>query len=255
AIFNTDDERCAELCERENHKTFGIFSPADAHADNISEVRFENGFGVQFYVSYGGATTKCRIPMPYNFTVYNSLAAISACTHFGVPLDVCAAALEDFSLEGRFEKVASDAPFDIVIDYAHNGESLKNALLAARKFCAGKLICVFGSVGERTEMRRKALGEAANANADVCVITSDNPNFEDPVKIAREIAALVTDKPYKIIADRKEAIEYAVSIAERGDFVLLAGKGHEKYQLVRGEKVPFDERQIIKEATKTKIQI
>ena len=132
-----------------------------------------------------------------------------------------------------------------VIDYAHNGESLTAALNALRKYRPTRLVCLFGSVGGRTEVRRRELGIAASAYADFSILTSDNPDREPPLAIIADIEKYMQDAPYTVIPDRKEAIEYAVSHAEEGDIVLLAGKGHETYQLIDGKKQPFCEREIL----------
>ncbi|MBR7161303.1 MAG: hypothetical protein IKD07_02695 [Clostridia bacterium] len=137
-----------------------------------------------------------------------------------------------------------------VIDYAHNGESLSAALKALRVYRPNRLICLFGSVGGRTEIRRRELGVAAAAYADLSILTSDNPDKEPALDIISDIAEYMSDADFVAVPDRKEAIAYAVSVAEPGDIVLLAGKGHETYQLIDGKKVPFSEREILLEAAK-----
>ena len=134
-----------------------------------------------------------------------------------------------------------------MIDYAHNGESLRQLLLHLREFHPNRLIALFGSVGERTEIRRQELGEAAGKYSDLCILTSDNPGRENPQRILDEIAQTVSkyDTPYVSIIDRREAIHHAIDIMEFGDILVLAGKGHEKYQLIGAEKIPFSEREIL----------
>ena len=137
-----------------------------------------------------------------------------------------------------------------VIDYAHNGASLSAVLGALREYEPRRIICLFGSVGGRTFGRREELGRAARDGADVIIVTADNPDNEDPMDVINDINAALegTDKPVYLIPDRKEAIEKAFEIAEDGDFVLLAGKGHEGYQLILGKRVPFSERDILRRA-------
>ena len=150
-------------------------------------------------------------------------------------------------IEGRFETYALPNGATVVIDYAHNGVSLKAALSALRAYSPSRLICLFGSVGGRTKMRRAELGLVASRDADFCILTSDNPDGESPAAIIAEIASYFTTGscPYVAIIDRKEAIEHALSMSEHGDIILLAGKGHENYQLICGKREKFSEAEII----------
>ena len=156
-------------------------------------------------------------------------------------------ALSTVKIDGRFEMYHAPNGAVFVIDYAHNGLSLSCALEELRKFCRGKLICLFGSVGGRTENRREELGKAAGFYSDYCIVTSDNPNYEDPMKIIDDILYHVKLErcPWSAVADRKEAIELAYNMANDGDIVLLAGKGHESYQLINGINTPFSEKIIL----------
>ena len=160
------------------------------------------------------------------------------------------------SVPGRFEYVeTNDSGVSYIIDYAHTGTSLRSVLAAIYEYHPKRIICVFGSVGGRTELRRRELGEAANKYADYSVITADNPDSEDPEKICRDIASYMDNGKYEIIPDRESAVKRAVGMAEEGDIVLFAGKGHEEYQLIRGEKLPFSERKIIKQSAKEKVTV
>jgi UDP-N-acetylmuramoyl-L-alanyl-D-glutamate--2,6-diaminopimelate ligase len=133
-----------------------------------------------------------------------------------------------------------------LIDYAHNGMSLTSALTELRAYQPKRLICIFGTVGGRTQERRQELAEAASRCADYSIITSDNPNFENPDAIIAEIVSHMDENAlYTTISDRNEAVRFAVRLAEEGDILLFAGKGHETYQLIDGEKIPFSERAII----------
>ena len=157
--------------------------------------------------------------------------------------------MSNIKVDGRFEMYHSKKGTSFIIDYAHNGLSLGSALQELRKYCEGRLICLFGSVGDRTQERRRELGEAAGRYADLCIITSDNPGFEPPRNIISEIARYVRAEGCSYVAyeDREEAIKYAYDCAGEKDIVLLAGKGHESYQLVKGQKLPFSEKLILKE--------
>ena len=254
-IFNADDKYFSEFSNICEGSLYGIKNSADISAKNVKIERLSNDFRSEFDISSPGQTAHFSLPIPGTFAVYDALAAVGACIKLGIPLSKCADALLDFHIEGRFEKINVERDIDVVIDYAHNGESLKNALKTARRLARGKVVCVFGSVGGRTEMRRAALGKAADKFADECILTSDNPNFENPLDILSKIADNITGVPYRIIPDREEAIRFAIENADDGDFILICGKGHEKYQLVSGNKIPFDEKEIVIGASKIKANI
>ena len=177
----------------------------------------------------------------------NALAGIAALSEFGIDGKKLRDALADVRVDGRFQ-VISRGGVDYVIDYAHNGESMRSALSVLREYEPKRLIVLFGSVGGRTFTRRKELGKAASELADFSILTSDNPDCEPPENIINEIAeAYGKNENYIKIPDRREAIEYAIRMAKPGDIVLLAGKGHEKYQLICGKRVPFSEKEILSE--------
>ena len=189
------------------------------------------------------------MPSPGLYSVENGLLIISICLALGMKLEQIIKELSTLSVPGRFEAVPlKSKPNSLfVIDYAHNGASLKAVIDALREYEPRRIICLFGSVGGRTFGRRAELGKVASENADVIIITSDNPNNENPMKVIEEIREAVgeTDKPVYMIPDREDAVMKAYELAEGGDFVLLAGKGHESYQLILGERVPFSERKIL----------
>ena len=248
AIFNMDDPYFEEFCEAASceKQTYSLTDDADFSARSVLSTATEKGFGSSFIIRNKEAKTDAFVPFPGTFSVSNALAAVAAATLAGVSLENAAEALSDVCVKGRFELVPTGirgATF--VIDYAHNGESLSAALKALRKYEPKRLICLFGSVGGRTELRRRELGIAASAYADFSVLTSDNPDREPPMDVIADIERYMQNAPYVAIPDRKEAIEYVVSHAEEGDIVLLAGKGHETYQLVNGKKEPFCERDIL----------
>ena len=248
AIFNMDDPYFEEFysCGNCEKQAYSLTEDADFSAKSILSTATEKGFGSSFIVKYKESKTDAFVPFPGTFSVSNALAAIAAATLADVSLECAAEALSDVCVKGRFEIVPTDIEgATFVIDYAHNGESLSAALKALRKYEPKRLICLFGSVGGRTELRRRELGIAASAYADFSVLTSDNPDREPPMDIIADIEKYMQNAPYVAIPDRKEAIEYVVSHAEEGDIVLLAGKGHEKYQLINGKKEPFCERDIL----------
>ena len=189
------------------------------------------------------------IPIPGLYSIENALIAIAICTRLGIDIDFISDQLSRLTIAGRFEMVELDnRPNTLfVIDYAHNGASLSAVLRSLREYNPKRIIVLFGSVGGRTFGRRTELGKVAKDLADVIILTSDNPDNDDPTDIIDDIMAGVgeTDKPIYKIPDRSEAIEKAFEISEDGDFVLLAGKGHEGYQLIRGSRVSFSERRVL----------
>ncbi|MGN1419003.1 MAG: UDP-N-acetylmuramoyl-L-alanyl-D-glutamate--2,6-diaminopimelate ligase [Acutalibacteraceae bacterium] len=193
---------------------------------------------------------RIRLRTRGDFWVQNSLAAVVCAIGCGISQEKCAYAIGKFSgVKGRMELVETDRDFKIFIDYAHTPDGLSSALLSLKKFCSGRLILVFGCGGDRETQKRSKMGEIAVRYADVVFVTSDNPRTEDPQKIIDDILLGVKKSrtPVYISVDRKKAIADALKTAKKNDIVLLAGKGHETYQLKGGEKLPFDERKIIKE--------
>ncbi len=190
--------------------------------------------------------------VPGLYSAENGLIIIAICLLLGIKPDTVLDKLSTLCVPGRFETVTlKSRPNSLfVIDYAHNGASLRAVLESLREYEPRRIICLFGSVGGRTFGRRRELGEVAQSLADIIIITSDNPNNEDPQKVINDIRDAMedTDKPVYMIPDRQKAIEKAVEIAEDGDFILLAGKGHETYQLISGRRVPFSERKILEKA-------
>lgn len=200
-------------------------------------------------VRVGGRGFDTFIPIPGLYSVENALLTFAICSLMGIAPGFIVDEFSRLAIPGRFESVQLDRrPNSLfIIDYAHNGASLKAVMDSLREYEPKRIILVFGSVGGRTFGRREELGRVADKEADVIIITSDNPNNEAPMKIIEDINAAIKDrdKPIYLIPDRKKAVEKAYEIAEDGDFVLLAGKGHENYQLVCGAREPFSERRIL----------
>jgi UDP-N-acetylmuramoyl-L-alanyl-D-glutamate--2,6-diaminopimelate ligase len=183
--------------------------------------------------------------------IYNTLAAVASGLALGYSLDVITRALEECTgAPGRFERVPHDGDFAVVVDYAHSDDALLNVLRTAREVTSGKIITVFGCGGDRDGSKRAPMGEAAGSLSDVVILTSDNPRTEDPEKILAdaEVGINKTGKPYRKIADRREAIHQAISDAGSNDLVLIAGKGHEDYQIIGREVFHFDDKEVAREA-------
>lgn len=188
--------------------------------------------------------------MPGKFNVYNSALAAVVCRQFGVPMDIINRGMEAVRVRGRVEHVPVSARFTVMIDYAHNAMSLQSILEMLHSYHQERIVCVFGCGGNRARERRPEMGRVAGELADLTIITSDNPRYEEPLAIMEEIESGIrrTSGKYLKICDRKEAIRYAISHARDGEVILIAGKGHENYQEIRGVKYHMDDRELIYEA-------
>lgn len=256
-IANSDDPAFAYMTRDTAAPitTYGLQSTCDWHADGLCEQLCYRVPGTAFCAhTPAGQALPMQIPFPGEYSVYNALCALAVCDKLGLDVADCAAALAHVRIAGRFEPVflSSRPDTTFIIDYAHNGASLRAVLSSLKQYGPRRLICLFGSVGGRTEMRRGELGAVANELCDLAILTSDNPGNEDPNAIIADIAAAFTNRRrYVSIPDRREAIAYAAKIAKAGDVVVLAGKGHENYQFIRGKHLPFSEREILLEIDRT----
>lgn len=250
-VYNADDEYASEMISGNRAEKVSISGKgnksADYSADGIYFYRTSSKIAVNFRCKEKTDSYEVDLSFPGDFSVYNALTAIAVCKRLGLNTEQIVSTLKNVRIQGRFETYALPNGATVVIDYAHNGVSLKAALSSLREYSPTRLICLFGSVGGRTKMRRAELGLVASRDADFCILTSDNPDFESPNAIIAEIASYFTANscPYVAIADRKKAIEHALSISQHGDIILLAGKGHETYQLICGQREKFSESEII----------
>lgn len=254
-VYNADDPHASEVIAGCGCPSKGISvrTAADYSASDIEYLRPDGNIETSFTCHVDGiadGSFPVSLSFPGEFSVYNALTSIAVCRRLGIEYKDIVSALAVARIKGRFETIACPNGAMVVIDYAHNGVSLEAALTALRKYNPTRLICLFGSVGERTQMRRGELGLVASRGADLCIITSDNPDNEPPMNIIGEITTYFTADscPYHAIPDRKEAIEFALKNSEKGDIILLAGKGHETYQLVKGKREYFSEAEIVYEA-------
>ena len=253
-VYNADDEHASDIISGNACKktSISLREGADLYPKDIEYFRSSGCVGVSFTCAREGEELRISVPFPGEFSVYNAMTAMAVCTELGLSAADVVKGLENIRVKGRFETYELPVGATAVIDYAHNGVSLKAALQALRVYEPKRLVCLFGSVGGRTKIRRAELGLVASRDADFCILTSDNPDHESPLAIISEIAVYFTSGtcPYIAIPDRREAIEYALSHAERGDIILLAGKGHESYQTIKGKRESFSEADIIKEFCK-----
>lgn len=247
-FVNIDDPKGEELIVLKpdcSFKTFSVNKSSDKKATNISI----NNVETKFTCEINGKEEQVEINVPGNFTVYNTLGAISICEYYGVETKYIIDALKKVSVPGRSELVPNKLGLALMIDYAHSEESLANILNAVKSYTKGRVISVFGCGGDRDSRKRPKMGEVSGKIADYTIVTSDNPRTEDPELIVKDIVegiSKVTDQ-YEVIVDRTEAIKRAIEIAKPEDLVVFAGKGHETYQEINHVKHPYDERVIIKE--------
>ncbi len=247
AIFSATDEASAYMQDgcRALIGSFGL-GKGDLYATDLHPFMADGVLGIEFVAHTAAERHTVTLPMPGNFSVENALCAMALARRLGVGLADSAVALATAYVYGRFEIVRTRMPCVFIIDYAHNGLSLTSALSTLRAYNPHRLWCVTGSVGGRTRGRRQEIGEAVSRLSDIAVLTADNPDYEPVLDICADIRnAFVREIPCECFADRAEALRYVVEHVEAGDVVLLAGKGHEQYQLVRGAKVPFSERRLI----------
>ena len=228
-----------------NIVTYGIDNFANVLAKDIT---ITNSY-VDFRVKITDRNERVKTGIPGRFSVYNSLAAICVAQKFGISPEIIKQALEEVRVPGRSELVDNKKELTIMIDYAHSPESLQNILQAAKSYTRGRVISVFGCGGDRDAGKRPIMGEISGKIADYTIITSDNPRTEEPQKIVEQIESGIkkTKGKYEVVVDRIKAIENAIKMANKKDIIILAGKGHEPYQEINGEKLSFDERIIVKD--------
>ena len=250
AYINADDLyaiKLPKLVPGPEYITYGIDNYSKILAKDIT---ITNSY-VDFRVKIGERNERVKACIPGRFSVYNSLAAIAVALQFGCDADMIKEGLVEVRVPGRSEMIDNKLEIPIMIDYAHSPESLESILNAVKSYTRGRVICVFGCGGNRDKNKRPLMGEIAGRISDYTIITSDNPRDEEPSEIIKEIEEGIkkTKANYKVIEDRKEAIKAAIEMANKLDIVVIAGKGHEMYQEVKGKKNEFNEKKIVIEIT------
>jgi len=251
AILNVDDDAAAEYivaCQG-IVLTYGIDRDADLLARNIKTT----SGGTEFILVFNDKEYPVKMSLVGKFNVYNILATIGATLASGLELDFIISSIAELSgVPGRFELVDAGQDFNVIVDYAHTPDSLENVLKTVRGFANGKIYCLTGCGGDRDKSKRPIMAEIASILSDYPIFTSDNPRTEDPVAILSDMEAGVSDKNYVTIVDRKEAIEYAIGEAGASDVVLIAGKGHETYQIIGDKVLDFDDKAMARLAIEKK---
>jgi len=248
AIINIDDPYARHIIKNTKVRilTYGIIQEANIRACDISLSRG----GSKFNVTTPLGKTNIHLQLPGEHNIYNALAAIGVGISAGINLDKIREAIANLeNIPGRFERIEYGQPFSVIVDYAHTPDALGAVLKTARELSRSKVLVVFGCGGNRDKTKRSLMGEVAANYGDIIILTSDNPRNEDPIKIIKEIEAGIKKvKPscnYLIIENRREAIEEALNLAQNGDLVLVAGKGHEDYQIIKDRRVPFSDKEVV----------
>jgi UDP-N-acetylmuramyl-tripeptide synthetase len=252
AVINIDDEYGARLAAemKEGGARVVTYALDDESDVSARDIKFSLG-GMQFNLRTNDGARVMRSPLVGRPHVYNILAAVGTCLALGIEVEAMKAAIEDCAgAPGRFERVAHKGDFAVVVDYAHTDDALANVIRTARDVTPGRIITVFGCGGDRDRTKRAPMGEVAARLSDVVIVTSDNPRTEDPEAILAgiEVGLRAAGKPYRKFADRRAAISQAIAEAQTGDMVLIAGKGHEDYQIIGEDVVHFDDREVARAA-------
>lgn len=256
-IINTDDEHGRLIAEELGKLgtpliTYGIDNKADIMAENINI----SSKGVSFTLVTPEYETEISFKIPGKFSVYNALAAASVAYVEGINEAVIKDGLNKVdNVPGRSEIIKTGTPYTVIVDYAHTPDGLQNILASVKEYAKGRVIALFGCGGDRDKEKRPIMGTVAGKMADYCIITSDNPRSEEPMIIIKQIEAGIksTGCDYICIENRRDAIKFALKMAKPDDIVLLAGKGHETYQILADRTIPFDERDVIEELLREEI--
>ncbi|MDF2523956.1 MAG: UDP-N-acetylmuramyl-tripeptide synthetase [Clostridiales bacterium] len=246
-LVNIDSSYGEEIVKKAPCKlyTYGIDKDADIKAVNI----IAHQDSVEFDAVTPWGSIKVKVSIPGKFSIYNSLAAIGVSCIMGIPFENIAGGLENVTVPGRAEVIPTGQKYTVITDYAHTPDSLENILNTFKVYAEGRLISLFGCGGDRDRTKRPLMGEISGRIADLTIITSDNPRTEEPESIVDEIEKGMqrTKGQYIKILDRREAIKYALANAKPKDIIILAGKGHETYQMFKDKTIHFDEREVVKE--------
>lgn len=252
-IINIDDENYRDILKDHtcDVETYGFSHDADIIAFNEKLISQSGYVGIHFETA-GKENLNVNVDIPGKFSIYNALAAISVCRHFDVSENAITSGLNEVKVKGRIESVPVPGNYTLLIDYAHNALSMENILTTLREYRPNRLITLFGAGGNRPKVRRYEMGEVSGKLSDLSVVTADNSRNEDVMDIISdiEVGLRKTRGRFIVIPDRREAIKYCLSIAKDNDIIVLAGKGHEDYQEINGQRIHFDEREIVADILK-----
>lgn len=247
-VVNADDAAHVELLKHHTCKQIAYYSIKDSNADFYASNIHHEITGAKYELHFQGKIYPVSLQTPGNFSVYNSLAAIAATYSLGLSIpEILQALSQNSKVRGRFQSIVLPKDFTAVVDYAHTPDGLENVLKSVLEFKKGRCITVFGCGGDRDRSKRPQMAAIAEKYSDYVIITSDNPRTENPEDIVKEVAGGMKGNAYEIEVDRKKAIHKALAFAEKNDVVLIAGKGHEDYQIIGKEKIHFDDVEIVED--------
>ncbi len=249
AVTNADDENGLKIVEGLDFDKLITYAVNTNNASYIAKNVSFKASGVE-YELVGDTIGRCYCPIPGRFSVYNSLCAAAIALALGVAFEqVLLAIRKSNGVKGRIEVVPCDRDFTIIIDYAHSPDGLENIITSLKEIAKGRVVTVFGCGGDRDKTKRPKMGRIAAELSDFCVVTSDNPRSENPGEIIKDIleGMVGIDTPYEVVEQRRDAIAYAIKNAQKDDIILLAGKGHETYQILPTGTIHFDEREVVAE--------
>lgn len=246
AVFNLDDETGKEFAAVYGGMTYSAKEQADLTASDITV----DVTGVSYTLTYEGKNAPVKVSTPGLFTVHNTLCAAGILLSAGYSFETVIKGLNNIpKVAGRAEVITENLPFSVMLDYAHTPDALENILTTIRSYAKGRIVTLFGCGGDRDKTKRPKMAAVVAKYSDFAIVTSDNPRTEEPAAIIRDILVGLegTEMPYVVVENRKEAIGYAIKNAQPDDLILLAGKGHEDYQILGTTKIHFDEKEIVKE--------
>ncbi|MCB2340811.1 UDP-N-acetylmuramoyl-L-alanyl-D-glutamate--2,6-diaminopimelate ligase [Clostridium estertheticum] len=253
SVINIDDEYGAKAYNliKNSKLSFALNHTADIMASNIKM----HSRGSKFTLKYKESSFDIELNIPGNYNIYNALGCITVCLNQGIEITVIKKALQKVQVPGRCELVENNhnLGFEIILDYAHTPDGLENILETVREFTKGKLISVYGCGGDRDKTKRPIMGKIGTNLSDFSFITSDNPRTEDPLEIIKDVVLGIEKNNFEIVENRREAIKRAIESATTGDIIVIAGKGHEDYQILKDKTIHFDEREVISEILKEKL--
>jgi len=250
SVINIDDTYGAKAFSliTGSKLSYGLNQNVDIMASNIKM----HSRGSNFTMMYKNNSFEIELSIPGNYNIYNALGSAVACLNQGVDAAVVKIALKKLQVPGRCELARNNynLGFEIILDYAHTPDALENILKTVREFTKGKLISVFGCGGDRDKTKRPIMGKIGTALSDFSLVTSDNPRTEEPMEIIKDVARGIEKDNYEIVENRRDAIKRAIEIASPGDVIVIAGKGHEDYQVLKDKTIHFDEREVISDILK-----
>lgn len=248
SIINIDDCYGKKLLDMIHGETctYSIDEDSDLKGKNVNL----KSSGLDFKLDYNNEDYIVSLSIPGKYNVYNALGCIGASLNQNIPINTIIRGLEKVLVPGRCENVTPNLGFHVILDYSHTPDSLENILKNMRLLTKSKLICVFGCGGDRDKTKRPIMGKIGTELSDIAIVTSDNPRTEDPYAILKDIESGIEKQNYELIENRKEAIKKAMSIAKTGDIIVVAGKGHETYQVLKEGTIHFDEREVVEELIK-----